>query len=221
MVVTRAGSCRPRWQALRMVVSLAATRDGKHRPRSIVFYDTVAAFVHASMDEVVGAVLQDGLLEKGECFLLLKPLYGTRMASKRWQRHYMRVLRTHGWSASRVMLGFFHHGDDFMAEGSDVLLDRVMKDVLNAKMLDVWVVASSLKSSSFNGHCAGMGKRCASVGAEAHDTSQSSPCCLDLQTLQLRQRHELRGRRQLAEALAMPWCRWRPFRQQPSAQRWD
>ena len=58
----------------------------------------------------------------------------------------MRVLRTH--SASKVMPGFFHHrdpagtggchGDDFMAEGSDVLLDRldrVMKDELNAKML--------------------------------------------------------------------------------------
>ena len=39
-----------------MIVSLAATRDGRHRPRSIVFYDIVAAFVHASMDEVVGVV---------------------------------------------------------------------------------------------------------------------------------------------------------------------
>ena len=60
----------------------------------------------------------------------------------------MRVLRTHGWSASKVMLGFFHHrdlagtcgchGDDFMADGSDVLLDRqdrVMKDEFNAKIL--------------------------------------------------------------------------------------
>ena len=94
----------PALKALRMIVSLAATRDGKHRPRSIAFYDIVAAFVHASIDEVVGVVPQDGLLEKGECFLLLKALYGTRMASKRWQRHYMRVLRTHGWNASKVML---------------------------------------------------------------------------------------------------------------------
>ena len=43
----------PALKALRMIVSLAATRDGKHRPRSIAFYDIVAAFVHASMDEVV------------------------------------------------------------------------------------------------------------------------------------------------------------------------
>ena len=43
---------------LRMIVSLAATRDGRHRPRSIVFHDIVAAFVHASVDEVVGVVPQ-------------------------------------------------------------------------------------------------------------------------------------------------------------------
>ena len=44
----------PALKGLRMIVSLAATRDGKHRPRSIAFYDTVVAFVHASIDEVVG-----------------------------------------------------------------------------------------------------------------------------------------------------------------------
>ena len=30
-------------EALRMIVSLAATRDGRHRPRSTVFYDITAA----------------------------------------------------------------------------------------------------------------------------------------------------------------------------------
>ena len=117
-------------KALRLIVCLAATRDGRHRPRSVVFYDIVAAFVHASIDEVVGVVPQEGLLERGECFLLLKALYGTRMASKRWQRHHTRVLRTLGWSASKVML--------FMTEGSDALLDRqdrVTKDEFDAKML--------------------------------------------------------------------------------------
>ena len=77
----------PALKALMMIVRLAATRDGRHRPRSIVFYDIVAAFVHASIDEVGGVVPQHGLLEKGKCFLLLKALHGTRMASKRWQRH--------------------------------------------------------------------------------------------------------------------------------------
>ena len=79
----------PALKALKVFVSLAA----RHRQRSIVFYDIVASIVHASMDEVVGVVPQEGLLERGECFLLLKALHGTRMASKRWQRHYMRVLR--------------------------------------------------------------------------------------------------------------------------------
>ena len=53
----------PALKALRMIVSLAATRDGKHRPRSIAFYDIVAAFVHASIDEVVG-----GLFPKTACW---------------------------------------------------------------------------------------------------------------------------------------------------------
>ena len=109
-----------------MTVSLAATCDKKQGPRNIVFCDIVAAFVHASIDEVVGVVPQDCLLEKGESFLLLKVLYGTRMASKRWQHH----------RDSAGTCGC--QGDDFMAEGSDVLLDRldrVTKDEVNAKML--------------------------------------------------------------------------------------
>ena len=55
----------PALKTLRMIVSLAATRDGRHCSRSIVFYDITAAFVHTSTHEVVGVVLQDGLLEKG------------------------------------------------------------------------------------------------------------------------------------------------------------
>ena len=132
----------PALNGLRMIVSLAGTRYGRHRLRTMVFYDIVAAFVHASVDEVVGVVHQEGLLERGECFLLLKALCGTRMASKRWQRHYMIVLRTHGWSASKVIPGPAGtcgcHGDDFMAEGSDALLGRlgrVMKDEFDTKML--------------------------------------------------------------------------------------
>ena len=39
--------------ALKALVSFAAMRDGKQRPRSVAFYDIVAAFVHASIDKVV------------------------------------------------------------------------------------------------------------------------------------------------------------------------
>ena len=140
----------PAVKALRMIVSLAATRDGKHRPCSIVSNDITAAFVHANIDEVVAVVPQDGLLDgKRGVFPAVE---GTTalgwLQSGGSDRHYMRVLRTHGWKASKVTSGFFHHrdpaetcgchGDDFMAEGSDALLDRldrVMKDEFDAKML--------------------------------------------------------------------------------------
>ena len=110
-----------------MVVGLAAMREGKQRPRSVAFHDIVAAFVHGSIDEVVAVLPPDGLLERDECFSLLKALHGARKASMRWQQHYTRVLKRFGWRASSVMFGIFHHqdpavlcgchGDDFMAEG--------------------------------------------------------------------------------------------------------
>ena len=138
----------PPLKALRTIISLAATRGGKRNPRSVAFYDIVAAFVHASIDEVVAVYPSDGLLDRGECFLLLKALYGTRKASKRWQQHYTRVLKGYGWVASSVVPGIFHHrnpagtcgchGDDFMAEGDDDLLtrlDTIMSTEFEAKLL--------------------------------------------------------------------------------------
>ena len=62
-----------------------------------------------------------------------------------------------------------------MSEGSDALLDRLdraMKDeFVMPRCWDAWAVDSSRKSSSSNERCAGMSKRCASVGVQAHDTS--------------------------------------------------
>ena len=115
-------------KALRMTINLATMRDGKHRLRNSVFYDITATFAHASIDEVVVISPQGGLLEKRERPLVLKALYGTWMASKRWQRHHMRMLGTHEWTASKTMPSFFQHrnhagtcgchGSD-MTEGSD------------------------------------------------------------------------------------------------------
>ena len=99
----------PPLKALRTIISLAATRGGKRNPRSVAFYDIVAAFVHASIDEVVAVYPSDGLLDRGECFLLLKALYGTRKASKRWQQHYTRVLKSRdmaGWQAQSCLESF-------------------------------------------------------------------------------------------------------------------
>ena len=94
-------------KALRMTIDLATMRDGKHRLRHSVFYDITATFAHASIDEVVVISPQGGLLEKRERPLVLKALYGTWMASKRWQRHHMRMLGTHEWTASKTMPSFF------------------------------------------------------------------------------------------------------------------
>ena len=116
-------------KALRMTINLATMRDGKHRLRNSVFYDITATFVHPSIDEVVGISLQGGLLEKRKRPLVLTALYGTWMASKRWQRHHMRMLGTHEWTASKTMPSFFQHRNhaetcgchrsDIMTEGSD------------------------------------------------------------------------------------------------------
>ena len=116
-------------KALRMTINLATMRDGKRRLRNSVFYDITATVVHASINQVVGIFPQGGLLEKRGSPLVLKALYGTWMASKRWQRHHMRMLGTHEWTASRTMPSFFQHrdhagtcgchGSDIMAEGSD------------------------------------------------------------------------------------------------------
>ena len=58
----------PSLKALR-IFNVPATRDVKRRPRSLVLYDTVAAFVHATIDEVVAVLPPDGLLERDECFI--------------------------------------------------------------------------------------------------------------------------------------------------------
>ena len=116
-------------KALRTTINLATTRDEKHRLRNSVFYDTTATFVCASIDEVVGISPQGGLLGKKECPLVFKAHHGTRMASKRRQQHYMRMLGTHKWTASKAMLGVFRHrdqagqcrcrGNGIMADSSD------------------------------------------------------------------------------------------------------
>ena len=113
------------------------------------------------------------------------------------------------------MLGFFHHrdpagtcgchGDDFMAEGSDVLLDRldrVMQDEFNAKMLGR-VGRGQLTEVKFL-------KRTLRWHEQEMCVSWSGG------TRYVTELVVLLG---LTDTRAMPWSRWTPFRQQPSAQR--
>ena len=46
----------PALKALKMIPSPAATRDGKRRPCSVALHDIVAAFVHATIHEVVAVL---------------------------------------------------------------------------------------------------------------------------------------------------------------------
>ena len=73
-------------KAQRFVVSLAASRG-----RRLAFFDVVAAFVHALIDELVILLLPGGLWQ-GRTAALHKALYGTRKASRLWQRFLRDVL---------------------------------------------------------------------------------------------------------------------------------
>ena len=55
-----------------MILSLATVLDGTRRPRSVALYDIVAAFLHATIDEVAAVLAPYGLLEGDEWFLLLE-----------------------------------------------------------------------------------------------------------------------------------------------------
>ena len=69
----------PALKALRMIVSFAATRDGKHRPRSVAFYDIVAAFVHARLW---------GLFPKAACWRMESAsCCGRRSMALEWLRN--------------------------------------------------------------------------------------------------------------------------------------
>ena len=108
-----------------MIVSLAATRERKTSPAQ-----------HSVLRHHVGVRACEHRRGRdsprrpaGERKVLLVA-DGTRMASKRCQRRDMRVLRTHGWTASKVMPGFFHQRVDATEtiswlKGSDALLNRL------------------------------------------------------------------------------------------------
>ena len=79
------------------MVSLAASRG-----RRVAFIDEVAAFVHALIDELVILLLPGGL-GQGRTAVLHKTLYGTRKASRLWQRFLRDVLADADWKASVIL----------------------------------------------------------------------------------------------------------------------
>ena len=156
MVVSRAGSWRPQvardvrhdvhagtpaLKALRMIVSFAATRDGRHRPRSLLFYDSVAAFVRASKDEFMGVVPPEG---KGVFLAVEGVLWHSdgfetvAAVHESAQEAWVKFEQGDAWTLSPPRPCWNVWMSRTRLHGSDALLDRldrVMPD--DAKMLDV------------------------------------------------------------------------------------
>ena len=134
----------PPLKALRLVVSLAASRG-----RRIAFFNMVAAFVHALIDELVILLLPDGLGQGRTAVLLYKALYGTRKASRLWQRLLRDVLADADWKASVIFASMYTlgdqrgtlgcWGDDLLVEADEVDLDAVEAHLV--KRLEVKVLA--------------------------------------------------------------------------------
>ena len=95
----------PPLKAMRLVVSLAATRR-----RRLAFFDVVAAFVHAVIDVLVILLLPGGL-GAGCTAVLHKALCGTRKASRLWQRFLRDVLAEVGWKASVIFASMYTLGE--------------------------------------------------------------------------------------------------------------
>ena len=133
----------PPLKALRLVVSLAASRGTR-----IAFFDVVAAFVHVLIDELVILLLPDGR-GQGRTAVLYKAPYGTRKASRLWQRFLRDVLADADWKASVIFASMYTlgdqrgtlgcWGDDLLVEADEVDLDAVEAHLV--KRLEVKVLA--------------------------------------------------------------------------------
>ena len=119
----------PGLKAMRLVVALAAFRGSR-----LAFFDIVAAFLHAEMDELIAVAAPAGLIEDGCVFIALKALYGTRRASHLWQEWYSDLFVAAGWRRCLAFPAAFArpgsatavcHGDDIMAEGTPEHLDAL------------------------------------------------------------------------------------------------
>ena len=78
----------PALKALRMILSLAATRDGKRRVRSVALCDIVAKSVRAQLQSTrLWQYWHQMACWRDECVHLLMALDDARKASKRWQQY--------------------------------------------------------------------------------------------------------------------------------------
>ena len=146
----KTGASNPEWyaatpplEALRTIISIAATTRTSKRLRKIMVNDVARAYFYAPCTEPMFVELceedrQEG--DEGMCGELAVSMYGTRPAATNWQKCYTELLLSNGFqrAISNTCL-FYHptrgihtlvHGDDFVstADGDELLwLDNTLK----------------------------------------------------------------------------------------------
>ena len=126
-------------KALRLEVSLATSRG-----RRLAYFDVVAAFEPAPVDQLVILLWPRGL-GQGHTAVLHKALYGTRKASRLWQGFLREVLDDAVWKASVIFASMYTLGgkrgvlgrwiDDLLVKAEEKDLDAVELERLDLKVL--------------------------------------------------------------------------------------
>ncbi len=122
----------PPLEALRLLLSMAASSE---QAIKVEVLDARKAHLHAFADRTVFVKLPPEVDEPGWCARLVRCLYGTRDAPKRWQAFLDEQLVALGFAKGRASpCCFFHaqlgvrcivHGDDFVLSGTAGALDEV------------------------------------------------------------------------------------------------
>jgi hypothetical protein len=131
----------PPLEAFRLLLSLAASGP---RGTKIEVLDARKAHLHAFADRLVYTQLPPELAAPGFCARLVRCLYGTRDAPRRWEAFLAEQLVALGFAKGRASpCCFFHarlgvrcivHGDDFVLSGTASALDEV-KAGMHARFL--------------------------------------------------------------------------------------
>ncbi len=122
----------PPLEALRLLLSMAASSG---RDVKVEVLDARKAHLHAFADRTVFVQLPPEEAEPGYCARLVRCLYGTRDAPKRWEAFLAEQLIAMGFARGRASpCCYYHaaldvrcivHGDDFVLTGSARALDEV------------------------------------------------------------------------------------------------
>eukprot|EP00973_Karenia_brevis_P061009 8483342-Karenia_brevis.AAC.1 len=123
----------PPLEALKIIISRAATKDEKHRrlTRKIMVNDVSRAYFYARSDtptfvEICAEDYEPG--DEDRCGELNVSMYGTRQAAQNWQKCVSQTLTKNGFNQARSSpCLFWHpvkdittmiHGDDFVSAGT-------------------------------------------------------------------------------------------------------